>query len=549
MRNPISFVLIGVKDYVKRLKDAPAAQYMTRAAAPSMNPSLTSLPPPAYVPESEYIDQNNGAALHSSEQQLPKRPAGKPKKKGGVFDFVVKLAGSRWTFLGSLSLLALWAVLGIVNGPSDTWQVLLQDVSSIQCYISATLLMRQQQNATRSLLDEICSMISRSLSNERMLRQLTPKQLRKLQRSMHSARQDILSSLQMKESVFDKMANAVSRALGSLWATGIYWVGIGTWAVWGIPLEFSNTWQLYVNTATAIELTFTTMFLQSVRRQHEEYLEKCLKSIDIVDREMEMDLRRMTGDLLPNPVVESVPPKLTRIEKAIDVYAFVIGGSIGVFISVAVAIAWAGVGHSLDFDDNWWLIIGTYTGLVGFMDGFILRNVHHRETLMADRHFEQLLEQDFKLFHLLGMPLPEEEPAARRSISVRISAFIAHLVEVSYASVAAVLIVVILLAIASAMQWTETGQLLCNTPTMIVEGFLLLMLIQGHNGAEHKRRIQWSDVLNRRLALDRRVSAWDDPDYVLKFEMEEEKNMGFDEKYMSVEAREVYPDEKKGGVF
>ncbi len=105
--------------------------------------------------------------------------------------------------------------------------------------------------------------------------------------------------LQMKEGFFDRIANGMSKALGSLWATGLYWIGIGVRRLFSILLQFSNTfvhpnphlvprpsprcrrlerkqgsadinprsWQLYVNTATAIELTFTTMFLQSVRRQ------------------------------------------------------------------------------------------------------------------------------------------------------------------------------------------------------------------------------------------------------------------------------------------
>jgi hypothetical protein len=40
--------------------------------------------------------------------------------------------------------------------------------------------------------------------------------------------------------------------------------------------------------------------------------------------------------------------------------------------------------------------------------------------------------------------------------------------------------VIMLLAVASIMRWSETGQLLCNNPTMIIEGFLLLALIQAH---------------------------------------------------------------------
>ncbi|KAK3942031.1 low affinity iron [Diplogelasinospora grovesii] len=535
MTNPFSFVTSRVKNYARSLRDAPAAQYMTRVAAPSVNPpSLTSPPPSAYnmpiMPhnaEKEYEEsesEKRDRKLPSSSSQLPPyyygfppttttTPSKKTKKGGGPFDLIVDLAGSRWTFLGTLALLGVWAVVGIVHGPSDTWQVVLQDASSIQCYISATLLMRQQQNATRSLLGQICGMISRSESIERMLRLLTPRQLVKMKKRSNTrqARRDLASTVeQAEENLFDRVANWVSAALGSLLAILAYWTGILVWGLFGIPLGFSNTWQLYVNTATAIELTFTTMFLQSVRRQHEGFLQRCLRSIDVVNAELEMELRRMTGDLTPNPVVSSTPPKLSRVERAIDVYAFVVGGSVGVFISACVAVAWLSVGHVMGFDANWWLIIGTYTGLVGFVDGFVLRNVHSRETAMADVHFGRMLEADWRLYGLLDIPLADDGEAVGEGkvpLSAKISGAIGWGVSTPWASVGSVLSVVALLVAASAMRWTETGQLLCNTPTMIFEGFLLLMLIQAHNTADHGRRMKWADVLGRRLAIERRVAA------------------------------------------
>lgn len=529
MGNPITAAGRSVATYFRNLKKAPAAQYVTRTVAESAIPDiadLTTIPPPAYRPsdsrpasagsldEIEIEKERLKAAAALTSGPLPvDRP--KPKDKGGAFDFVVKAAGSRWTFLVTLLLLAAWAALGIVYGPNDTWQVIFQDVSSIQCYISATLLMRQQQNSTRSLLDTICGMLSRSQGNERLLRQLSEKQLATLKQSRRAMRTDLTNALDAKEGVFDRAANAVSRFLGSLSALFIYWAGILVWVFFGIPLMFSDTWQLYVNTATALELTFTTMFLQNVRRQHEEYLERCLTSIDILDRGLEMDLRRMTGDMAPNPEVASQPLRLNRTETAIDFWAFIVGGSVGVFLSVAVGVAWLSVGDFMEFDDNWWLIIGTYTGLMGFIDGFVLRNVHHRETVMADRHFSMLAEQDFRLFSMLDIPFPEDDRQARDKkasarLAARISHWIGHICEVPGATTASVIAVVALLAVASAMQWTETGQLLCNTPTMIVEGFLLLMLIEGHNSAEGKRRTQYTDILDRRLMLERRVAAWDD---------------------------------------
>ncbi|KIH89052.1 putative iron/zinc ion transporter (putative) [Sporothrix brasiliensis 5110] len=526
MGNPFTAAGRAVKTYARNLKNAPAAQYVTRSAAESVIPDLTTMPPPAYRPaESRPVSAGSldeveiekerlkaAAALTTGPLPSDKRA---PKKKSGAFDFVVKAAGSRWTFLVTLLLLGLWAALGAVYGPNDTWQVIFQDISSIQCYISATLLMRQQQNSTRSLLDTICSMLSRSQGNERLIRKLSEKQLTALKRSQRAMRTDLTNALDAKEGMFDRIANAVSRFLGSLSALVIYWVGIIVWIFFGIPLMFSDTWQLYVNTATALELTFTTMFLQNVRRQHEEYLERCLASIDILDRGLEMDLRRMTGDMQPNPVVESQPPHLNRTETAIDFWAFVVGGSVGVFLSVSVFVAWISVGDFMEFDDNWWLIIGTYTGLMGFIDGFVLRNVHHRETGMADRHFAMLTQQDYRLYSLLDIPFPDEDQQTRdtkagRRVAARISHWIGHVCEVPAASTASVIAVVALLIVASAMQWTETGQLLCNTPTMIVEGFLLLMLIEGHNSAEGKRRAQYTDILDRRLAMERRVAAWGD---------------------------------------
>ncbi|KAL1899200.1 low-affinity Fe(2+) transport protein [Sporothrix stenoceras] len=527
MGNPFTTAGRSIATYARSLKNAPAAQYVTRTAAESVIPDMTTIPPPAYrqaesrpvsvgsLDEVEIEKERLKTAAALSAGPLPANKITPKKKQGGAFDFVVKAAGSRWTFLVTLLLLGVWAALGVVYGPTDTWQVIFQDTSSIQCYISATLLMRQQQNSTRSLLDTICGMLSRSQGNERLLRKLTEKQLTTLKQSRRSIRTDLTNALETKEGIFDRAANSVSRFLGSLTALCIYWAGILVWVFFGIPLMWSDTWQLYVNTATALELTFTTMFLQNVRRQHEEYLARCLTSIDILDRSLEMDLRRMTGDMQPNPVVGSQPLRLNRTETAIDFWAFVVGGSVGVFLSVAVGVAWLSVGDVMQFDDNWWLIIGTYTGLMGFIDGFVLRNVHHRETVMADRHFAMLVGQDYRLFSVLGVPLPEEDQdsrdkKARGRLASRISRWIGHICEVPAATTASVVAVAALLIVASAMQWTETGQLLCNTPTMIVEGFLLLMLIEGHNSAEGKRRAQYTDILDRRLMMERRVSAWDD---------------------------------------
>ncbi|KAJ5683657.1 low affinity iron transporter-like protein [Penicillium maclennaniae] len=199
--------------------------------------------------------------------------------------------------------------------------------------------------------------------------------------------------------------------------------------------QWGDNWQLYINSATAVELTFSA------------------------------DYARMTGDIDENPIVKleyDYKKETTRGQRMIDYYAAILGTGVGLVCSTMVFAVWIGVGSSMQWNSNWWLIIGTYTGLVGFIDGFVLRNVYFRETLVIDGQFEVLVERDVRLGTLLGVSaLP------RRHRDKLLQARIAHKVGVWCSS--------------SAMRWSETGQLICNTPTMILEGFLLLVLIQAHD--------------------------------------------------------------------
>ncbi|KAF2642145.1 Low affinity iron permease [Massarina eburnea CBS 473.64] len=509
-----------VKKFFTNLGSAPEAQYSAQVAAPSQITAASTLGAPAIVVEEK------GKPVTSTWEQdpnhaLPPRKEEKPKRS--ILDYAVKAAGSTWALAITFALVIAWAVWGIVDGPTDTWQVILQDVSSIQAYISATLLLRQQATSAKGTLNRLCTLISRSESNERMLRSLSPKRRADLKLNKHPMRADILASMQVKEGTFDKIANWVAKAVGSLSFLVIYWIGMIVWVVWGVPLMFSDTWQLYVNTATALEITLTTMFLQNIMCRHDDHLEEVIKTINLIDCDVEMQLRQMTGDRDDNPVVVSTPPKLTTWRKAIDIYAIIFGGPIGVVISVIVFGLWIAVGPVLEFDDNWFLIIGTYTGLMGFVDGFVMNNMAEREVLLSNIHTERLADQDYKLFGLLDIDMPQTLAPTKPSLQMRISDKIGSWCASTAASYVAVATVVILISIASAMQWTETGQLLCNTPTMIVEGFLLIILLQADTTAEEKRRVTYDDILKRRLMLEGHVAGSDDPEWILP-ELFNEKN-------------------------
>ncbi|HET7583854.1 MAG TPA: low affinity iron permease family protein [Gemmatimonadaceae bacterium] len=60
--------------------------------------------------------------------------------------------------------------------------------------------------------------------------------------------------------VFRKLAQTVSRAMGSAWAFLAAFLVIVAWGITGPVFRFSDTWQLVINTGTTI-VTFLMVFL------------------------------------------------------------------------------------------------------------------------------------------------------------------------------------------------------------------------------------------------------------------------------------------------
>ena len=193
---------------------------------------------------------------------------------------------------------------------------------------------------------------------------------------------------------------------------------------------------------------------------------------------------------------------MTCIERAIDFFADTMGSMWGVGITVLFFIIWGAIGPTLEFGDFWFLILGTFTGLVGFIDGFVLRNAYSREATTVNAEFAAIEASDERLFDLLNLPCPALPPLKPENFSIRVSRAAGDFCGLAGTSVGSVLVVIGLLAIATAMKWTETAQLLCNTPTMIIEGFLLLVLIQAHNLANGERARSFKGILRRRLVLN-----------------------------------------------
>ncbi|TVY91129.1 Low-affinity iron/zinc ion transport protein [Lachnellula willkommii] len=438
------------------------------------------------------------------------------KHKANVFDKITRAAGTPTFFFIMLSLVTLWALAGIVYGPSDTWQIIFQNASSVQVYIESMLLLRQQATASRAIKTTLAEVQSRNKSCERLLRQIPDCAFMET----HSAPQKDLSvegksiddetarNLSMVaatptrfQRIWSKSCRGMSVVLGSIYAFTIYWIGIGVWIALGPSLMFGDEWQLYINTATAVALTFTSVFLQSLEQQQEDTLETCLEFALKIDADIEYHLRDLLEDNKPNPIVSIPVPSSNRVEGSIERFGLAFGGALGGMISLIFLVGWIAVGPLLQFNDNWILILGTFTGLIGFVMSFTLRNLFTRAEKEAEYEFRAIADSDEQLLNMLNVPVPKN-PKFELSLSARIGVATGEICANQWTWVAAVFTVFALLLTATLMQWSETGQLLCNTPTMIIEGFLLLVLIQASNASVQARSADFNGVLKRRLLLN-----------------------------------------------
>lgn len=458
-----------------------------------------------------------------------------------ILDYLVWIAGSEYVFFIMWGILIIWIVVGCVyNGP-DVWQVVMQDGQSLQCYFWDTLLMRQQLISAHEQ-KVICGVVRSRIASFKTLAQKStllfdqgPKEDEVNVTDAPVDDIDLSGALPI-ESWYDRLSNWFGVVVGSLYVMIIFWIGIFIWIACGVIrkpgdneppytgrttgsnpelVKFSSTWQLYINSATAVVLLVSSMFLQNIRARHDKFISKFIVKVFDADREIEERLRTEADEYeMENPAISIVTPKRTRGQKIIDFYADVVGTGIGVVIAIGAIVAWLCVGNVMNYDDNWWLIIGTYTGLIGFLDGFVIREVYYRIVRDEERNYDIVAQEDMELFHVLGLNCPEEyngkpPQGQKKSVDFRISQWINRICSSQWSVVFSIAVIIGLIIAASALHWTTTGQLLANTPTMIIEAFFMIVLIQAHNWADCQRRVELTALLGRRHIilhhLDRRA--------------------------------------------
>ncbi|EFY91699.1 hypothetical protein J3458_004936 [Metarhizium acridum] len=418
-------------------------------------------------------------------------------------DVLVTASGSEPVFLIIVAGLLVWAFTGIRYGEEDNWAALISDIQAIISYLFDSLLMRQQLNGYERQVRAAASLTSRVQSQKKMMRQILASGRYKRARlgDFQTAESSKFGPELPTENWAGRASNYFAAFLGHFATICMYWVCIAIWLAFGHYCGWSDRWQLYINSATSALMVLIFAFLANIRERHTVYIERCLNSIFEVDSEVELKLRVLTGDAEENPVVVIPAPRVNGIQRAIFYYADVIGTLVGIALLIIVMIVWICIGPAMKWSDNWWLLIGTYAGLVGLVDGFVLRNVQQRLHQYEEVALESAKLEDVAISDEMGVPPPEKAVVDLNSINYRLSNSMGIICAHEFTVILGVVVVIGLIIGASAMKWTTTGQLLCNIPPSLIETFFMMILITGHNLSEAAWRADLHNMYLWRLRM------------------------------------------------
>ncbi|KAK9374341.1 Low affinity iron permease-domain-containing protein [Lipomyces chichibuensis] len=468
---------------------APGAKGATAGVAPTQRVKLGTV-----------VNVSDDMVAIYVENMTKYDPGFKKRLLDRWLDKVVHIAGSGFVFVLVMAILLTWALLGIKYGQSEMWQVVISDFQAIFCYIFDSFLMRQQLIGHDSIMMVAACLRSRNISNSRMLRQIVhnrsekPSQIEDLDKNLTGSEFPEVNWL-------GRLSNFAATLSGHIVTVALYWIGIFVWIGFGQYCGWSNKWQLYINSATSALMVFVFVFLENIREQHRQYTESCMALIHKTDSALELRLRTITGDTIENEPVVIPGPQVTKIQRAIYYYADVVGTLVGIVLMLIVVVIWVVIGPAMSFDANWWLIIGTYSGLIGMNDGFILRNVFYHLGEHEDKAFDQVRAEDLAMFEIIDITPPVEDEIQDSGLSFRISATVGWFCSHELAVVLGTTVMIGLVIGASVMKWSTTGQLVCNVPPSLIETFFMIILITSQNMADAKRRAVLFNIYQRRRYL------------------------------------------------
>ena len=187
--------------------------------------------------------QVNSIAFCETTIDIEKRPEIPPvsspcgPKPSPLFIRVTRITGSNAFFFLVMAILLVWVIVGIIlKGPTN-WQVVMNDGSSIQVYITNMLLIHQQVYNNHKLLTSAANLRCRGQSAQEMLLALRNcSTTNSVVKSDNNPKAPIIE-IPTEHSFHDRVHNWILVTIGSFYGMIIYWIGIIIWLAFGLAFN------------------------------------------------------------------------------------------------------------------------------------------------------------------------------------------------------------------------------------------------------------------------------------------------------------------------
>ena len=139
----------------------------------------------------------SGQALLNSDEIGVSQMARQRQKNGtaeGFRTFAAKVScwtGSRWSFLGAMLIIIVWAILGPYFHYSDTWQLVVNTATTIVTFLMVFLIQNTQNRDARAIhlkLDEIIRSIQPAHNEMINIEKLSDQDLEELSKKFEAIR-------------------------------------------------------------------------------------------------------------------------------------------------------------------------------------------------------------------------------------------------------------------------------------------------------------------------------------------------------------------------
>lgn len=240
-------------------------------------------------------------------------------------DATADFSGSFAVFMLTFGAVLTWALLGIEFGSTVSWAVTISNVQAVVCYVLDSLLMRQQLTGYDNDMRNAAVLQSRQISHKRMVHEVLQRQERLTIPSnmeVTEAHARVMAATKPSDSTQSlaarlqhwqgRISDVIAATMGHIAFSALFWVCIAVWLGFGPYCQWSNEWQLYINSSTSALLLLVFSVLSNIRTRHAALMRDRYSSITRVDEELESTLRGITSDLQPNLKV-SVPGKSSSL--------------------------------------------------------------------------------------------------------------------------------------------------------------------------------------------------------------------------------------------